>query len=366
MTHKNNIDLIVGNSPPIWRIKDLIDQVVDTDLNVLICGESGVGKEIVARTLHERSYRSNHPLVKVNCAALPGELLESELFGYDRGAFTGAAQSKPGKFELADSGTILLDEIGDMPVILQAKLLQVLQDAVFARVGGITEIHVNTWVISLTNHDLDLDIKRGKFREDLFYRLNIIKITVPPLRDRLEDLPALIEHFIQKYGDMLKGKSISISKRLKKVFAEYHWPGNVRELENYIRRLIVLGDPDMLAEEILERTAKTSEEQSAGDLWASEESLLDSVLENSAKELQTRFPSLKEIQKKTLARIEKFVIEEALRRTKGNRKQAAQLLQISYKALLYKIKNFGVEIPSKNFPGDAIEVKLPSNMEPFV
>jgi two-component system response regulator AtoC len=361
------MNLIIGNSPPVRRIKDLINQVVDTDLNVLICGESGVGKELVALTLHELSYRRDHPLVKVNCAALPSELLESELFGYERGAFTGAVKPKPGKFELADGGTILLDEIGDMPVALQAKLLQVLQDSEFARVGGVRNICVNTWVISATNHDLDEEVRKGKFREDFYYRINIIKIVVPPLRDRKEDIPFLLEHFIRKYRSMSKGRIIDISSNLEKAFTEYHWPGNVRELENYVRRLIVLEDPDLLEEEILESIGQqTSVERSVAEVWTPDESMIDSILDNCRQEMQTRFPSLKEIRKKSLARIEKMVIEEALKRTKGNRKQAAQLLQISYKALLYKIKDFGAEVPARCSSDNSLELKLPKELESFV
>jgi two-component system response regulator AtoC len=361
------MDLMIGNSPSIRRIKDLINQVVDTDLNVLICGESGVGKELVARTLHELSCRRDHPLVKVNCAALPSELLESELFGYERGAFTGAVQPKPGKFELAHKGTILLDEIGDMSVALQAKLLQVLQDSEFTRVGGVRNIRVNTWVISATNHNLDEDVKKGIFREDFYYRINIIKIVVPPLRDRKEDIPYLLEHFIRKYRGMSKGGIIDISGKLEKVFAEYHWPGNVRELENYVRRLIVLKDPDLLEEEILGSIGQQmSEDRPVAEVWTPDESLINSILDNCRQEMQIQFPSLKEIRKKSLARIEKMVIEEALSRTNGNRKQAAQLLKISYKALLYKIKDFGVEMLARGSSDDSLELKLPKDLESFV
>ncbi|HID97336.1 MAG TPA: sigma-54-dependent Fis family transcriptional regulator [Thermodesulfobacteriaceae bacterium] len=354
------MDLIIGNSSPIRRIKELICQVVDTDLNVLICGESGVGKELVALSLHNLSKRNKHQIVKVNCAALPGELLESELFGYEKGAFTGAVKSKPGKFEMANQGTMFLDEIGDMPLPLQAKLLQVLQDGAFARVGGLEEINVNAWVIAATNHDLEQDVQKGIFREDLFYRLNIIKIVVPPLRERKEDIPLLIEHLLNKHQSVSKGRHITISDRLKKIFSEYYWPGNVRELENYVRRIMVLGDSDALEEEILKRMDVSTRECSTSEIWAPDESLLNSVLENCKQEAQGKFPSLKEIKKKSVARIERIVIEEALRRTKGNRKQAAQLLQISYKALLYKIKDFKVKMPQKN-PEEVLELKLPEN-----
>lgn len=250
------MDLIKGSSPAIQHIKDMIRQVVDTDLNVLVCGESGTGKEVVARTLHALSSRKRRPFIKVNCAALPGELLESELFGHERGAFTGALTTKPGKFEVADTGTIFLDEIGDMPINLQAKLLQVLQDGGFSRVGGVQEISVNTWIIAATNHDLDSDVQKGTFREDLLYRIKLITIKIPPLRERREDIPALLAHFLNKYCGSLKRKDITIPDTLMKAFMAYDWPGNVRELENYARRLLVFGDPAAVEKELRERTTK--------------------------------------------------------------------------------------------------------------
>lgn len=357
-------ELIIGDSPPIQRIRELISQVVDTDLSVLICGESGVGKELVALTLHARSSRNRKALVKVNCAALPGELLESELFGYEKGAFTGAVQPKAGKFELADHGTIFLDEIGDMPLRLQAKLLQVLQDGEFARVGGLVDKRVDTWVISATNHNLDQDVQKGLFREDLFYRLNIIKIVVPPLRERKDDLPLLVKHFVRKHDAHLKGKPLILPERLERLFEEYHWPGNVRELENYLRRLMVLRDPTAIGQEILYKMQISGEERLATDPWAPDEALLHSVLENCRLEAQAPLPSLKEIRRRALAHIERAVIEEALKRTRWNRKQAARMLQISYKALLYKMKDFDIQVPesAQRTNRDTIEVTLPEGM----
>ncbi len=359
------MELIIGESPPIQQIKELISQVVDTDLSVLICGESGVGKELVARTLHAKSHRADKPLVKVNCAALPGELLESELFGYEKGAFTGATQSKLGKFELANGGTIFLDEIGDMSIGLQAKLLQVLQDGVFSRVGAVNDVQVDTWVISATNQDLDLAVQKGTFREDLFYRLNIIKIEVPPLRDRKEDIPLLVEHFLRKHGAVAKGKTVEISPKLMEVFKQYHWPGNIRELENYIRRVMVLGDSDVLIKEILHKMEKGQAECVISDNWKSEDALIDSIMEKCADQFREGFPSLKEVRKQALAKIEKMVIEEALKRTGGNKKQAASLLKISYKALLYKMKDFGVEMPQLRDSANTMELKIPKDLEPF-
>ncbi len=358
------MELIVGESAPIRQIKELICQVADTDLSVLICGESGVGKELVARSLHARSRRRPTPLVKVNCAALPGELLESELFGYEKGAFTGATQSKPGKFELANQGTIFLDEIGDMSIGLQAKLLQVLQDGVFCRVGAISDIHVDTWVLAATNQDLDMAVKKGTFREDLFYRLNIIKIEVPPLRDRKDDIPLLIEHFVRKHASIAREGRKGITPALREVFNQYFWPGNVRELENYVRRVMVLGDSEALIREIEQKIDSGPKECVISDRWKSDEILVDSMVEELGEQLKEDFPPLKEVRKRALARIEKLVIEEALKRTSGNKKRAAGLLRISYKALLYKMKDFGVEMPGSSDDGKSVELTLPGDLEP--
>ncbi len=355
------MELIVGKSPAIERLKELVNQVVDTDLNVLICGESGVGKDLVAQTLHYKSKRGKRRLVKINCAALPGELLESELFGYERGAFTGAVDPKKGKFELASGGTIFLDEIGDMSIALQAKLLQVLQDGAFSRVGGVKDVAVDVWVISATNHDLELDVQKGNFREDLFYRLNIIKIIVPPLRERKEDLPVLISHFIKKHGQALGKKNVSMPKELLDIFERYHWPGNVRELENYIRRFMVINEAAPIITEISKRMAKSSKSFVESGEWQPNDDLIDSVIAGCRAEIKEKFPPLKEISKKYLAKIEKIVIEEALKRSLGNRREAAELLQISYKALSYKIKNCGIEIPSDIETGTPTRISLSDN-----
>lgn len=340
------MELLIGESEPITRVKKLISQVADTGLTVLINGESGVGKELVARSLHQESVRRDKPFVKVNCAALPGELLESELFGYEKGAFTGANQAKPGKFELADQGTIFLDEIGDMSTALQAKLLQVLQDGEFSRVGGIKDIRVNTWIICATHHDLEADIQAGKFREDLYYRINIIKIIVPPLRDRLEDIPVLIRHFLARYSGSLGNKEhkVSVSPELMRLFMRYTWPGNVRELENLIQKLIVTGDEAPLIEELTQKLKGPRQEKETKSPWQPDEYLLDSVIKDVKGEMAERFPPLKEVKKRAQAKIEKVVIEEALKVTRGNRKQAAKLLKISYKALLYKMKDYKIDI----------------------
>jgi len=350
------MNLIIGESPPIKRIKELIKQVINTDLNVLICGESGVGKDIVARTLHENSSnRKNGLLVKVNCAALPGELLESELFGYEKGAFTGANQTKPGKFEVADGGTIFLDEIGDMPLPLQAKLLQVLQDNKFTRVGGIRDITVNTWVISATNHDLEQDIEAGTFREDLYYRLNIIKIVVPPLRERMEDIPLLIDHFIKKHRHCLKTQNFKIPDEIMRLFETYSWPGNVRELENYVRRLMVVGDVEALAQELATKiqnqreNAKKRSQKTEQISLPSTEKLIKEILSKYDIRNPDTLPPLKKISKEVASKAEQIVIKEVLEQLKWNKKLAAKKLQISYKALLYKIKEYGIKDDLEDF-----------------
>ncbi len=338
------LELIIGQSPAIKNIKELITQVVNTDLNVVIYGESGVGKELVARALHRLSYRKDKPFVKVNCAALPGELLESELFGYEKGAFTGAVTQKLGKFELANEGVIFLDEIGDMPLHLQAKLLQVLQDGEFSRVGGQKDIRVNTWVIAATNHDLDRDIREGRFREDLYFRLNIIKIVVPPLRNRKEDIPLLCQHFIDRYAPQLGGGLEEIPKPLMDLFMEYHWPGNVRELENYIRRLLVLKDWEPIAQDIRRHMEASAEVEPPATQATN---LKDLVREELAPYGNGSIP-LKEIRRKIFDYVERELIEVVLERTNWNRRRTAEILQISYKALLYKMQNLGIREPEKN------------------
>lgn len=327
---------IVGQSPAIQKIKELILQVADTDLNVVIYGESGVGKEVVARALHACSHRAKGPFIKVNCAAIPGDLLESELFGYERGAFTGAEKSKPGKFEMANGGAIFLDEIGDMPIRLQSKLLHVLEDQEFSRLGGQREIKVDIWIIAATNHNLEKEIKVGNFREDLYYRLNIIKINIPPLRERKEDIPLLCDYFARIYCNRYRIPKFEIPDSLMKLFLSYHWPGNVRELENYVKRLVVLQDFDEVAEEI-----KRLSSELTGETVSQERS--DEFFQLLSKELaraEERTISLKEVKKRVIALVEKRIIDIVLRQTGGNKRKAAETLGISYKALLYKIREF--------------------------
>jgi two-component system response regulator AtoC len=329
--------ILVGESQPIRKIKGLVSQVAGSDLNVLICGETGVGKELVAQALHLVSHRRSKALVKVNCAAIPGQLLESELFGYERGAFTGADRMKSGKFELAHNGTILLDEIGDMPLSLQAKMLQVLQDFQFSHLGGKTDIQVDCWVLAATNQDLDQRIKEGLFREDLYYRLNIIKMVIPPLRERPEDIEPLIRHFAEEFGNGIQNPRFAFSDRGALEFLRsYSWPGNVRELKHTVKRLMLLGDWSAVQSELLARETR--------GIQTTEMSLAPcEAVTPEAGSTANRFPSLKEVRKKATAEAERKLISAVLAETNWNRRKAAGILQISYKALLYKIKDYDLD-----------------------
>lgn len=333
--------VLIGNHPAIQKIRELIALVSGTAFNVLLLGETGTGKEVVARLLHLASSRRKKRFIKVNCAALPLTLLESELFGYEKGAFTGAEKFKPGKFELASNGVILLDEIGDMPLVLQAKLLQVLQSGEFTRLGGTEGVTVNAWVISSTNHDLEKDIKQGDFREDLYYRLNIIKIELPPLRERGQDIPLLIEHFIQRYKKEQKiDQNFNLDTDLRKIFQIYHWPGNVRELSSTILRLMVGDDPEKVKSELL-NSMRT------GGITLSKKPIPDpSFIEKDKKKNSVKpdaLKSLKDLKIEAASYIEKKAIIYALQITGWNKKKAAKMLKISYKTLFYKIADLGID-----------------------
>jgi transcriptional regulator with GAF, ATPase, and Fis domain len=309
------------------RIREVIDQVANTDVTVLIQGESGVGKEIVARALHHNSPRRDKPFIKVNCAALPEELLESELFGYEKGAFTGAYRQKPGKFELAHSGTIFLDEIGDISPSLQAKLLQVLQDGEFSRLGGKTDVQVDVRVLVATNKDLEEAVRVGRFREDFYYRLNVVNIFVPPLRERRQEIPVFIDHFLNTYSKKYDKNMSPPSPRLMKMFTQHPWLGNIRELENMIKRLVLLSDEGAIIEEL------------------SSEIKRNKVRQKSSSQFQGAMPPilpLKEVGRRAAMHAEREAILKVLGQTNWNRKKAAKLLHISYKAILYKIKEYGL------------------------
>jgi transcriptional regulator with PAS, ATPase and Fis domain len=337
---------LIGISENIQRIKEVINQVAGTGLNVVVCGETGVGKEVVVESLCLKSNRCNKPFVKVNCAALPDNLLESEMFGYERGAFTGAERRKKGKFEQARGGVLFLDEIGDMSLPLQAKLLHVLQGGDFTPLGSEKSVKTDAWVIAATNHELEHDMQNGEFREDLYYRLSTIKIFIEPLRSRPEDIPHLIEHYIKEYSSMFGDKKIQLpSQSTITKMSDYHWPGNVRELQNVLKRLLILGEGEETMDDLLntagsrqrgpEFIAAGSKPSIPVDLWG--------VNGDKAPNLSSL--SLKKVRKKALDRVEKEVISYVLEKTGWNRSKASKILNISYKTLLYKIKDLSIEQP---------------------
>ena len=326
----------LGNSARMRQLASIARQVGPSEAPVLIQGETGVGKEVLARHLHALSRRSNKPFLKLNCAALPSELVESELFGYERGAFTGAFQRKPGMFELAEHGTLLLDEIGDMDFKLQAKLLQVLQDHEFQRLGGKETIKVDVRVIAATHNDLEGSIAAGKFREDLYYRLNVINLRIPPLRERKEDLLSLGQMLLRRHA---KGGAVpAFTPAMQQALLAHSWPGNVRELENVMRKLLVLGDQDMIARELAAKTCR-------GTVAASTPAAAPSIV-----------PAAPILEQVTMAKqqAEREAILAALNSTHWNRKQAAALLKIDYKALLYKMKKLSIEDKLVTFPSSAM------------
>jgi two-component system, NtrC family, response regulator AtoC len=329
-----SVPLFAGESHKMKLVDDMIDHVADTDITVLIRGESGTGKELVARTLWSRSDRVRRPFVKVNCAALPHELLESELFGYEKGAFTGAQKRKLGKFELANGGTIFLDEISEMHPSLQAKLLQVLQDGQFSRLGGETDVAVDTRVIAASNRHLESAVREGSFREDLFYRLNVVTIQLPPLRERRDEIPLLADHFLDRYAREYGKDPKPLPVEVRAAFAAYDWPGNIRELENLVKRIVVLGTPDAVLGELRARTGLVSRPAAACAAALSE---LDRFLAGESQRV-----SLKRVAREAAQVAEARLIAKVLQRTRWNRKEAAAILQISYKALLYKMRDAGL------------------------
>ncbi len=329
LRNQNDYGHLLGLSPKMKEIMMIINQVAPTNIKVLIRGESGTGKELVARTIYARSLRREKPFIKVLCAALPEGLLESELFGYEKGAFTGAMRRKPGKFEFANHGTIFLDEIGEINPSLQAKLLQVLQDGEFSRVGGETDVKVDTRVLTATNKNLEKAVAQGTFREDLYYRLNVVSIHLPPLRERKEEIYFLLEYFLEKFNRQYNKKHHKISPETMKLFMDYDWPGNIREIENAIKRIVVLEKEDVVLNTL---TAAATEEQPKIP-----QSTLPQAISGSGKEAQY---SLKDVGKEAASKAERELIRNILYQTHWNRKRASEILQISYKALLYKIKKY--------------------------
>jgi len=381
LKEQSRYTMLFGHSQQMQEVRDLIARVSDTDVTILIRGESGVGKELVARALHEQSLRKDKPFVKVNCAALPTELLESELFGFEKGAFTGAIQHKPGKFEFANHGTMFLDEIGDMSFPLQAKLLQALQDGEFSRLGGKSDVRVDVRVITATNCDLESAVAAGRFREDLYFRLNVVTITIPPLRERREEIPMLTDHFVKKYSVQYNKPFPGISSELSRRFMEYDWPGNVRQLENMIKRMVVLGSETPIVHELQQPAPLHQWPQqvaspaphpaavptaaapappvavssagvmsamplgSSAVIAAAPASLPTEAVRSAppAAATATGTVSLKDIARSAAREAERELILRMLTRTRWNRKEAAENLGISYKALLYKIKENGLD-----------------------
>jgi len=348
--------LFWGDSPDMKTIAQVIEQVSDSDVTVLIRGESGVGKELVARAIHQRSPRKERPFVKVNCAALPSELLESELFGHEKGAFTGAATTRIGKFEQADTGTIFLDEIGEMKAALQAKLLHVLQDAQFTKLGSNKSINVDVRIVAATNRDLEAMMLRGEFREDLYYRLKVIEVTVPPLRERLGEITHLAGVFMDRYTPRYNRQARSLTDELTQLFQSYEWPGNIRELENMIKRIVILQDENLVIREMSRAARPQAAYASAGAgvgvgrgpmVSAPEEpdDLVDvdddavAVEEPAAAPVGSR---LADVAKSASLKAERALIEDTLTQVHWNRRRAAEQLGVSYKTLLNKIKECGI------------------------
>ena len=310
---------MMGSHPSIRRVKEMVLQVAPTSATVLILGESGTGKELVANALHEASERAGKAMVKVNCAALPENLLESELFGYERGAFTGAVGRKEGRFKLADGGTLFLDEIGDMPLVLQPKILRVLQESEFERVGGTETLKVDARIVASTNADLLTAVAEKRFRGDLYYRLNVITILLPSLRDRRSDIPFLADHFLQRFAAKNNRPVIAFSREALDAMSNYHWPGNVRELENMVERAVVLSRGEILSVDDLPANVARGEPTNGEEQMASDLPLIN---------LEVGTP---------LAEVERRVILETLRHTGGDKSAAARLLGIATRTIYRKL-----------------------------
>lgn len=323
-------DEIIGNSQKMQEVFKEIGRVAESDATVLIRGESGTGKELVAKAIHHHSMRKEKPFVVVNCAAIPENLLESELFGHEKGAFTDAYTRRIGKFEQANEGTIFLDEIGDMSLNLQAKLLRVLQEKTFTRVGGNETITTSARIIAATNRDLEKLVEKGEFREDLYYRLNVVTIFLPPLRERKEDIPLLVDYFVQKYAEKYKKNVRGVSKEVLDLFMEYSWPGNVRELENAIARgVIVTSAPMILLEDLPSSLAQKLEKPKEKQVEESEDLPLPKLIE----------------------KVEKEAILRALEKAQGNKTKAAQILGISRKSLFNKLRYYNINIGGNDDDG---------------
>jgi len=319
---------IIGRGQKMIELQQIIAKVADAPSTVLLQGESGTGKELVATALHEKSLRRDEPFIKINCAAIPRELVEAELFGYEKGAFTGAVQSKPGRFELADGGTLFLDEIGEIPLEMQVKLLRAIQESEFERVGGVRTTKVRVRLIAATSRDLTKEIAAGRFREDFYYRLNVVPIELPPLRERREDIPLLVEHFRQKYNARLKKNCEKIEDDALSALSSYSWPGNIRELENVLERTILFADGPNIRAADLPPSLRALPRQAPAEALPAAQSLAPGPL--------------KEIVKEQVQAIERDLIMRGLEVTGGNVTRTARLLKISRKSLQIKMKDFGL------------------------
>ena len=318
-------DLVVfGRTANMLAVQQRLEKVAAANVPILIQGESGTGKEIIAKLIHQLSPWGDGPFVKVNCPAIPGTLIESELFGYERGAFTGAYGAKPGRVEMASRGTLFLDEIGEMDLDLQAKLLQVLQDGQFCRIGSQEDKRLEARVVCATNRALEHEISSGAFRQDLFYRINVVNITVPPLRERAGDVPDLVNYFLMVYNAQFNRNVPPVPAPVLKMMQSYHWPGNIRELENLMKRYVILGTPDVITSE-LQHTAPEPDE-------------LDMEIPANGS------IHLKEVTRQAVRKIERNIILKVLQANQWNRKKAARSLNISYRALLYKLKESGLQV----------------------
>lgn len=326
--------LLLGESKRISEVKNIIRRVSEPDITVLIRGESGTGKELAAQAVYRCSKRKNKPFVKVLCAAIPEGLLESELFGHEKGAFTGAYRGNPGKFEFANGGTIFLDEIGDVPHSLQVKLLQVLQDGEFSKIGG-KEVRVDVRVIAATNKNLERSVVSGTFREDLFYRLNVVSITMPPLRERRDDIPVLSDFFLHKYCGLYNKVPRILSKDIMDKFMAYHWPGNVRELENVVKRIIVLDSEKI---ELISQIEVMEKKDARQDSLKEHNDEVSSSIPSPINKVY----SLKEVAKEAVQKAEEAAIRSALIVCKWNKRKAAELLCISYKTLFHKMRQYNL------------------------
>jgi transcriptional regulator with GAF, ATPase, and Fis domain len=327
---------LFAHSEAMRAIQRIVDEVADCSATVLIRGESGVGKDLVARAIVSASRRPDQPFVKVNCAALPAELLESELFGHERGAFTGAYQRKLGKFEFAQHGTLFLDEIGELPLPLQAKLLHVLQDREFFRIGGRELVRADTRIIASTNRDLEAALRAGQFREDLYYRLNVVELHVPPLRERAEEIPALVAHFLARFSAE-GGRRVEIAPAVLELFTGYHWPGNVRELENLVRRLVMLGHVGPVYDDVVNTLTGARPAAAAPGPPAPPASAA------AAPAAPPGGLGLRDIGRHAGLEAEKKALVEVLQRVRWNRKEAARVLKVSYKTLLVKIGAYDLD-----------------------